>query len=176
MDDTPHSGHRLRRRSPAYRECEARYVSGVPAPLVTNALVPFATRLADDGMVHVRAWDAQPRPVVLVAELDWAVLVADRRDAYFGPGIYTYPGYALATALEACGEIGPNPVVVVRLPDPPGERLLQVVDPDDPQGWEPITLAAVREMLDGSDPAGPPPGAYVPRVVEAWVRSGELPG
>jgi hypothetical protein len=156
-------------------QCDARYVSAVPSALVVNALVPFATRLADDGLVHVRAWTASPRHVVMIAEPDWAVLVADRRDAYFGPGIYTYPDYAIGAALAACHGIGPDPVVVVRLPDPPGERLLRVLDVDDPQGWAPITYEDVRSLLDGADPSAPPPGAYVPRVVEAWIRDGALP-
>ena len=147
----------------------------MPSAPVVNALVPFSTRLADDGLVHVRAWSVSPRPVVIVAELDWAVLVADRRDAYFGPGIYTYPEYAIGAALAACSGLAPDPVIVVRLPDPPGERLLQVVDVDDPEGWEPTTYDAVASILGGADPTAPPPGAYVPRVVEAWVRDGALP-
>lgn len=148
----------------------------MPSPLVANALVPFTTRLADDGLVHVRAWAARPHPVVLIAEPDWAVLVADPSDAYFGPGIYTYPEYAFTAALAACGDIGPDPVIVVRLPDPPGERLLRVIDPEDPEGWAPIDIGAVRDLLSGADPTGPPPGAYVPRVIRRWVRDGVLPG
>ena len=148
----------------------------VPGALAVNALVPFATRLADDGLVHVRAWRAAPRPVVMVAELDWAVLVADRAEAYFGPGVYTYPHYAITAALAVCDGIGADPIVVVRLPDPPGERLLRVVDIDDPEGWTPVTIDDLRSLLGGGDPTGPPPGAYVPRVVEAWVRDGALPG
>ena len=64
---------------------------------------------------------------------------------------------------------------MVRLPDPPGERLLRVVDVEDPEGWEPVTYGDVASMLGGGIPLSPPPGAYVPRVVEAWVRDGSLP-
>ncbi len=148
----------------------------MPRPLVTNIVVPFATRLADDGLVHVRVWNTEPRLVVMVAEMDWAVMVADRSDAYFGPGIYTYPGYALDAALAACTVPLADPIVIVRLPDPPGERHLRVIDPDDPEGWEPISRDAISALLGGGDPGGPPPGAYVRRVVDAWVRDGALPG
>jgi len=142
-----------------------------------NALVPFATRLADDGLVHVRAWDVPDGPVALVAELDWAVLVHDRSDAYFGPGIFTYPGYALEAAREACGAAGlRSPRIVVRLPDPPGERFALVDDPDDPDGWPEVPAGDVGTVLGGVDAAGPPPGAYIRRVVEHWVATGRLPG
>ncbi len=173
--DTPLGGRLPGRRSGRPGECDARYVSRVPSAPLVNALVPFSTRLADDGLVHVRAWAASPRPVLIVAELDWAVLVADRQDAYFGPGIYTYPGYAIGAALAACSGMDPDPVIIARLPDPPGERLLRVVDVEDPEGWEPVTYGDVASMLGGAVPPAPPPGAYVPRVVEAWVRDGALP-
>lgn len=115
---------------------------------------------------------------MLVAELDWALLVAERSDAYFGPGIFTYPEYALAAAGSACDAAGlPAPgTVVVRMPDPPGERFALVDDPGDPGGWPDLDAAGVRAALGGADPTGPPPGAYVRRVVEAWCRDGVLPG
>lgn len=150
----------------------------VSAPLVMNALVPFSTLLADDGLVHVRAWETPKGLTALVAELDWALLVADRGDAYFGPGIFTYPGYALdaaATAIGAAGLARPH-ATVVRMPDPPGERFALVTDADDPQAWPDIPARDVGEVLGGADPAGPPPGAYIRRVVEAWCRDGALPG
>jgi hypothetical protein len=145
--------------------------------MVLNTIVPFATRLADDGAVHVRAWEGPNGPVVLVAEMDWAVMVVDRADAYFGPGVFTYPDYALGAALATCSAHGlTDPTIVVRLPDPPGERLLLVADPDDPDGWSPIGAAAMADLTGGADVTGPPPGAYIRRVVEAWVRDGSLPG
>lgn len=145
---------------------------------VLNALVPFSTLLADDGLVHVRAWDTGTEVTALVAELDWALLVADRADAYFGPGIFTYPGYALDAAAAACVAAGlaePR-TMVVRMPDPPGERFALVTDPDDPQAWPDVAPADVAGTLGADDASGPPPGAYIPRVVEAWCRSGSLPG
>lgn len=150
---------------------------GVPSPCIINALVPFATRLGDDGLVHVRAWSTPSGPVAVVAELDWAVLVADPADAYYGPGIFTYPGYALGAAdaaLVAAGAAGAR--VIVRMPDPPGERLVQVTDPDDPQAWPDITVQQLEALVPGADVQGPPPGAYIRRVVEAWARDGVLPG
>lgn len=148
------------------------------APIALNQLVPFATRLADDGLVHVRAWDTPAGLAMLVAELDWALLVAARSDAYFGPGIFTYPDYALGAATAAVTAAGlPAPVItVVRLPDPPGERFALVDDPDDPGAWPDLPRAEVSAVLGGVDAAGPPPGAYVRRVVEAWCRDGVLPG
>lgn len=144
---------------------------------MVNALVPFSTRLSDDGLVHVRAWSTPSGPSALVAELDWAVLVHDRDDAYFGPGIFTYPGYALDAAAQACRHGGiVAPRLVVRIPDPPGERFARVDDPDDPQGWADVAPAELAAELGGVDATGPPPGAYIPRVVEHWVRTGALPG
>lgn len=148
----------------------------MPAPLVVNALVPFSTRLSDDGLVHVRAWRTPSGPVALVAEMDWALLVHERDDAYYGPGIFTYPSYALDAAHGACAAAGITPhVVVVRIPDPPGERFAQVDDPDDPQGWPDVPVTELGMVLGGADPSGPPPGAYIRRVVEHWVRTGVLP-
>lgn len=146
--------------------------------LIVNALVPFSTRLADDGLVHVRAWRGGDGVAMLVAELDWALLVADRADAYFGPGIFTYPDYALGAARSACSAAGAGDphVTVVRMPDPPGERFAHVTDPDDPDAWPEVDVAEAGRLLGGADAGGPPPGAYIPRVVEAWVRDGALPG
>ena len=150
----------------------------VPPELIVNALVPFSTRLADDGLVHVRAWRGDDGVALLVAELDWALLVADRSDAYFGPGIFTYPGYALGAALSACSAAGAGEpgVTVVRMPDPPGERFALVTDPDDPDAWTEVDVVGASRLLGGVDAGGPPPGAYIPRVVEAWVRDGAMPG
>jgi hypothetical protein len=150
----------------------------VAIPLRMNQLVPFSTRLADDGLVHVRAWTTPAGAVLLVAELDWALLVADRSDAYFGPGIFTYPEYALGAARAACtaAGLGEPSTIVVRMPDPPGERFAVVDDPDDPQAWPDVPPTGLSAVLGGADPSGPPPGAYVRRVVEAWCRSGVLPG
>lgn len=154
----------------------AGYAPGVAARARVNALIPFSTRLGDDGLVHVRAWDTPDGPSALVAELDWAVMVADRGDAYFGPGVFTYPGYALDAAREAWWRAGlDDPVVVVRLPDPPGERFARVTDPADPEGWEPVPPEHLASVLGGVDWSGPPPGAYVRRVVEYWTRTGGLP-
>ena len=143
-----------------------------------NALVPFATRLGSDGLVHVRAWQVNGRVVALVAELDWALMVEDPEDAYYGPGILTYPGYALGAAGMALADAGvaDTSVVVVRMPDPPGERLLLVTDVDDPFSWPDITAGDLADLLPGCDVEGPPPGAYIRRVVEAWVAAGALPG
>lgn len=144
--------------------------------MVVNALVPFSTRLSDDGLVHVRAWRTPSGPAALVAELDWALLVGDRDDAYFGPGIFTYPSYALGAARDACDAVGVAPrVVVVRIPDPPSERFARVNDPDDPEGWTDVPADDLHAVLGGADASGPPPGAYVARVVEHWVRTGALP-
>ena len=74
---------------------------GVRPICLVNALAPFRTRLADDGLVHVRAWRTDDGPVAVVAELDWALLTAKRDDAYYGPGIFTYPHYALPAASAA---------------------------------------------------------------------------
>ena len=146
------------------------------APVV-NALVPFSTRLGDDGLVHVRAWRTAAGPVALLAELDWALLVEDPGDAYYGPGLLTYPGYALPAAAAVMAAAGiSEPRIVVRLPDPPGERLVLVTDPDDPFGWPDITPDEVARLMPGADLTGPPPGAYIRRVVEAWVATGALPG
>ena len=146
------------------------------APAV-NALVPFATRLGDDGLVHVRAWQVDGRAVALVAELDWALLVEDPADAYYGPGILTYPGYALGAATTALADVGiTDPQFVVRMPDPPGERLLLVTDLEDPFSWPDMTADELARLLPGCDVEGPPPGAYIRRVVEAWVAAGALPG
>ncbi len=143
----------------------------MPCPLILNALVGFRTRLSDDGLVHVRGWSTADGPVLLVAELDWAILVADPADAYDGPGVFTYPGYAIGAALDAAGGAGvTNPRVVVRMPDPPGERFALVTDIDDPGAWAELDAPALNRAMAGADPTGPPPGAYVRRVVEQWVR------
>lgn len=153
-----------------------RYVASVPAPCLVNALVPFATRLADDGLVHVRAWQTATGPLVLVAELDWPIQVADRSQGYSGPGIFTYPHYALPAALAACGEAGARePELLVRLPAPPGERFARVTDPDDPQGWEPVDVEGVALRVAGSAWPGPPTGAYVEPVVREWIAAGAPP-
>ncbi len=147
------------------------------SPPVLNALVPFSTRLADDGLVHVRAWDGPHGPVAIVAELDWALLVDDPSDAYYGPGIVTYPAYALGAAAAALRSAGMQDArIMVRLPDPPGERILEVTDPDDPLGWPQMGPDALAEALRGCDATGPPPGAYIRRVVEAWVAADGSPG
>lgn len=142
-----------------------------------NALVPFSTRLGDDGLVHVRAWTTPEGPVAIIAELDWALLVEDPADAYYGPGILTYPGYALPAA-HACLHSGgiEGARLVVRLPDPPGERHVLVTEPDDPFGWPDIDEATIARLVPGADLTAPPPGAYIRRVVEAWVVAGVLPG
>lgn len=165
------------RRLPERGDCEAGYVSVMDARPVVNRLVPFSTLLADDGLVHVRAWQRPDGLVALVAELDWAVLVADRADAYFGPGIFTYPGYALDAAREALADAGLDAprLVIVRMPDPPGERFCVVTDEDDPQAWPDVRPDDVGDLLGGADATGPPPGAYIARVVEAWCRDGALP-
>jgi len=142
----------------------------MPCPLILNALVGFRTRLADDGLVHVRGWTTPEGPVVLVAELDWAILVADPADAYDGPGVFTYPGYALGAALDAAAGAGlANPRVVVRMPDPPGERFALVTDVEDPVAWAELDAPGLLRAMAGADPTGPPPGAYVRRVVEEWI-------
>lgn len=141
-----------------------------------NALVPFSTRLGNDGLAHVRAWETPEGPVAIIAELDWALLVADPADAYYGPGILTYPGYALPAAQECLRAGGMHDArMVVRLPDPPGERHLRVTAPDDPFGWPQVDADEIRRMLPGADLTAPPPGAYIRRVVEAWVAAGTLP-
>ena len=63
----------------------------------------------------------------------------------------------------------------MRIPDPPGERFARVDDPDDPQGWPDVPVTELGMVLGGADPSGPPPGAYIRRVVEHWVRTGVLP-
>ena len=142
-----------------------------------NVLVPFSTRLADDGLVHVRAWRTGAGAVAIVAELDWALLVEDPSDAYYGPGILTYPGYALPAAEGALLRGGISEAhLVVRMPDPPGERHLRVTDADDPFSWPDISFDEVRELIPGADLSAPPPGAYIRRVVEAWAARGALPG
>jgi len=142
----------------------------MPCPLILNALVGFRTRLADDGLVHVRGWTTPEGPVVLVAELDWAILVADPADAYDGPGVFTYPGYALGAALDAAAGAGlANPRVVVRMPDPPGERFALVTDVEDPGAWAELDAPGLLRAMAGADPTGPPPGAYVRREVEEWI-------
>ena len=148
----------------------------VNAPCIVNALVPFSTRLADDGLVHVRAWRTLAGPVVIVAELDWAILTTNPADAYYGPGIFTYPQYALPSALAVCANAGvTGGQVIVRLPDPPGERFARVTDPDDPQGWEPVQPGEIAALVGSEQWPGPPPGAYVRPAVEAWVASGVPP-
>ncbi len=143
---------------------------------LVNTLVPFSTRLADDGLVHVRAWTTDQGPLVLIAEMDWAMAVADRSDAYSGPGIFTYPGYAIPAGLAVCHEPAlANPEVIVRMPAPPGERFDRVVDLEDPQGWERIPADALLARLGADHWPGPPTGTYVPRVVREWIRSGALP-
>ena len=126
--------------------------------------------------MHVRAWDTATGLVVVVAELDWAILTPDPDDAYYGPGIFTYPQYALPAALGACADAHvDDPQVIVRLPAPPGERFARVTDPDDPQGWEPVESHEVAALVGTDQWPGPPPGAYVPRVVEAWIANGVPP-
>ena len=108
---------------------------------------------------------------MLVAELDWAILVADPADAYYGPGVFTYPGYAVGAALDAAAGVGlSNPRVVVRMPDPPGERFVLVTDMEDPGAWTELDAPGLVRAMAGADPTGPPPGAYVRRVVEEWAR------
>ena len=147
------------------------------APPLVNVLVPFSTRLADDGLVHVRAWNTDAGVVAILAELDWALLVEDPADAYYGPGILTYPGYALPAAHDAMRREGIDAArLVVRMPDPPGERHLRVTDPDDPFSWPDIGPDELSALIPGADLTAPPPGAYIRRVVEAWVAVGALPG
>ncbi len=144
--------------------------------LSLNALVPFRTRIADDGLVHARAWTGSRRPLLLVAEMDWALLVANPADAYFGPGVFTYPEHAIGAAVEMARSAGVHdPQVIVRMPAPPGERYDAVVDLDDPQGWRPTSLAALAEAIPGADLASPGPGRYTLRTVEEWVRTGAVP-
>jgi hypothetical protein len=148
----------------------------VNALCIVNALVPFSTRLADDGLVHVRAWRTSAGPVIVVAELDWAMLTHDPSDAYYGPGIFTYPQYALPAARTACDAAGiSDGRMFVRLPAPPGERFARVVDPDDPQGWEPVEAHDIAALVGTDQWPGPPPGAYVQRHVAAWVATGVSP-
>jgi len=148
----------------------------VSATCIVNALVPFSTRLADDGLVHVRAWHTADGPVVVVAELDWAILTADPADAYYGPGIFTYPQYALPAALAVCAHAGiTGGQVIVRLPAPPGERFARVTDPDDPQGWEDVQPHQIADLVGTDQWPGPDPGTYGRRAVEAWVASGVPP-
>ena len=143
---------------------------------VVNALVPFSTRLADDGLVHVRAWDTPTGPVAVVAEMDWALLTASPDDAYYGPGVFTYPHYALPAAVAACRDAGlDEPEMIVRLPAPPDERFARVTDLEDPQGWQPLDTAEVGARVGNDQWPGPPPGAYVRRVVEQWVADDVLP-
>lgn len=142
---------------------------------VVNALVPFRTRLADDGVVHVRAWNTPAGPVVVVAEMDWAILTADAADAYFGPGVFTYPHYALPAALSACRDAGlDEPRIIVRMPDPPGERFAEVTDPEDPQGWRPLEPHDIAQIVGKDQWPGPPVGAYTRGVVERWIADGAL--
>lgn len=148
----------------------------VDAHCIVNALVPFSTRLADDGLVHVRAWRTSGRPVIVVAELDWAILTGRTEDAYYGPGIFTYPQYALPAALGVCERAGVGDgEVIVRLPAPPGERFARVTDPDDPQGWEPVEAREIGAVVGSHHWPGPPPGQYVRRSVEMWIASGVPP-
>ncbi len=143
---------------------------------VLNTLVPFATRLADDGLVHVRAWRAAKGYIAVIAEMDWAMMVSDRALAYDGPGVFTYPGYALPAALVACHAAGAyDPEMIVRMPAPPGERFDRVNDPDDPQGWEPVRPEALAARLGTDQWPGPTPGLYVRPTVEEWIRTGVLP-
>jgi len=151
-------------------------VTAVQTRCLVNTLVPFSTRLADDGLVHVRAWTTDQGPLVLIAEMDWAMAVADRSDAYSGPGIFTYPGYAIPAGLSVCHAPAlADPEVIVRMPAPPGERFDRVVDLEDPQGWERIPADALLARLGADHWPGPPTGTYVPRVVREWIRSGALP-
>ena len=144
---------------------------------LVNALVPFRTRLADDGLVHVRAWNTKTGPLLVVAELDWPMLLPHGAEGYSGPGIFNYPHYALPAAIDACeGRVGPDPQIIVRLPAPPSERFLRVVDPDDPQGWAPVDAADIGARVGTDQWPGPPPGQYARRVVEAWIRDGALRG
>lgn len=143
---------------------------------VVNALVPFRTRLADDGLVHVRAWTSPAGSIIVVAELDWPMLLPHGTEGYSGPGIFNYPHYALPAAEAACaGHLAGRPDVIVRLPAPPSERFLRVTDPDDPQAWPEIDPAAIGARVAGDHWPGPPPGRYVRPVVEAWIRDGVLP-
>ncbi|MSO44845.1 MAG: hypothetical protein EXQ74_06040 [Thermoleophilia bacterium] len=147
----------------------------MPRDLVLNALVPFSTRYADDGLLHVRGWQGSAGAVILVAEMDWALLVGDRTDAYFGPGLFQYPEYAFAAARSAAHRVGLyEPGILTRMPDPPGERYDRVVDPDDPQGWQLLTIEQVTQLV-GAPVHQPPPGSYVPRVVAEWIRTGSAP-
>lgn len=148
---------------------------GVRPVCIVNTLVPFSTRLADDGLVHLRVWRAPDGPLAVVAELDWALMTGDREDAYFGPGIFTYPHYALPAAAAAWEAAGvPECRVYVRLPDPPGERFARVTDPEDPQGWEPVDADHIGRMVGDDQWPGPPVGRYTRRVVHAWITDGRL--
>jgi len=151
-------------------------VIAVQSRCVVNTLVPFSTRLADDGLVHVRAWTTDQGPLVVIAEMDWAMAVAERSDAYSGPGIFTYPGYAIPAGLAACRAPAlTDPEVIVRMPAPPGERFDRIVDLEDPQGWERVPPGELEARLGDDHWPGPATGTYVPRVVREWIRSGVLP-
>ena len=156
--------------------CPAGTVWAVTPTCVVNALVPFRTRLADDGLVHVRAWKTPAGPVAVVAELDWALLTASPQDAYYGPGVFTYPHYALPAAVGVCRNAGlDGPDLIVRLPSPPDERFARVTDPEDPQAWQPLEAEEVGALVGTDQWPGPPPGAYVRRIVEQWVAEGAIP-
>jgi hypothetical protein len=143
---------------------------------VVNALIPFRTRLADDGLVHLRAWTTAAGPIAVVAEMDWAILIDDPAEAYYGPGIFTYPHYAIPAALDACRAAGVDaPRLIVRLPAPPGERFAEVTDPEDPQGWRPIEPADIAALVGVDQWPGPAVGAYTRRVVQDWIANGTLP-
>ena len=149
---------------------------GVRPICLVNALAPFRTRLADDGLVHVRAWRTDDGPVAVVAELDWALLTAERDDAYYGPGIFTYPHYALPAASAVCAAAGlADCATYVRLPDPPGERFARVTDPEDPQGWERVDAHHITSLVGDDQWPGPPPGRYTRRTVDRWIADGALP-
>lgn len=149
----------------------------MPWRLQVNRVVPFATRLAE-GALHLRGYAASGHaPALLVAEFDWAVLVEDPAEAYFGAGVWTYPQHALAAARAAAQEDGLRDagLVVVRLPAPEvpeGERYERVVDDEDPQGWEPVGLGWLRAQVPGARVDAFGRGAYTRRRIEAWLALG----
>lgn len=151
-------------------------VAHVAVSCVVNSIVPFSTRLADDGLMHVRAWHTGDGPLLLVGEFDWPVQVADPADGYSGPGIFTYPHHALPAALAACVAMGPDePEIIVRLPAPPGQRYLRVIDADDPQGWVPLDEAVIHSRVGSCAWPGPGVGHYLPAIVQRWIDAGAPP-
>ncbi|MCU0307598.1 MAG: hypothetical protein MUE51_07485 [Thermoleophilia bacterium] len=136
--------------------------------LALDEIVPFRTRLAD-GEVHVRGFAGPGSAALgLVAEFDWALQVADPADAYTGPGIWTYPGHALPAARAALAAAGlTRPEIVVRMPAPAGERYERVVEDEDPQGWEPVSLEWLRARVPGAPVAAFPRGGYIRRAIVA---------